>query len=236
MDVWTALAVAVGSYLLGSISISRLVARAVAPDVDLEDVRLVDAEGAEGAPLQTVGATTASVRLGPRVGCTVGLLDVVKGVVPVLLLQWIAPGRYYFLVAAVFVVVGHDWPVFHRFRGGGGIGPTYGGFLVVSPLGAVVSAVAGLVFGLFVVRDLVISFTSGLWFFLVWLIVFENDWPYIVYGVAMNAIFVVALIPDTRDYVRKKRAGQVEMGASLESIPMGRGLLRIMQFFGVRPR
>jgi hypothetical protein len=52
----------------------------------------------------------------------------------------------------------------------------------------------------------------------------------------MNVIFIIALIPDTRDYLRKKRAGQVEMDASLQSIPMGRGLLRIMQFFGVQPR
>ena len=139
----------------------------MAPDVDLEDVRLVDAEGAEGAPLQTVGATTASVRLGPRVGCTVGLLDVVKGVVPVLLLQWIAPGRYYFLVAAVFVVVGHDGPASAGSGAAAGSGSTYGGFLVVHPWGRLSGRGSGL--RLFVVRDLVISFTSGLWFFLVWL-------------------------------------------------------------------
>lgn len=236
MDVWVALGVALGSYLFGSISVSRLVAHIVAPEVDLEDVRLPDAEGRDGAPLQTVGATTASVKLGPRVGCTIGLLDVLKGVLPVLILERVAPDEYYFLVAAVFVVVGHDWPVFHGFRGGGGIGPTYGGFLVVSPLGAVVSALAGLVFGLFVVRDLLVSFTSGLWFFLLWLVLTGNGWPYVVYGVAINVVFVVALIPDTRDYLRKKRAGEVEMGASLDSIPMGRGLRRIMQFFGVQPR
>ena len=236
MEIWTLLAVALGSYLFGSISFSRLVARMVAPGVDLEDVRLPDADGGEGAPLQTVGATTASIKLGPRVGCTVGLLDILKGVVPVLILDRVAPGHYYFLVAAVFVVVGHNWPVFHHFRGGGGIGPTYGGFLVVSPLGAVISATAGLVFGLFVVRDLLVSYTSGLWFFLIWLILFEDGWPYIAYGVVMNVIFIVALVPDTRDYLRKKRAGQVAMDASLESIPMGRGLLRIMQAFGVQPR
>jgi glycerol-3-phosphate acyltransferase PlsY len=235
VDIWTAVAVAAGSYLLGSISIARLVTRAVAPEVDLEDVRVRDAEGGEGPPLHAVGATTASLRLGPRVGCTIGLLDILKGAVPVVLAEQRLPG-YYFLVAALFVVIGHDWPVFHRFRGGGGISPTYGGFLAITPLGALVSAVAGLFFGLFVVRDMLVAYMSGLWFFLLWLVVFEDGWPYVAYGVAINVIFIIALIPDTREHLRKRRAGQTELGASLDSFPMGRGLLRIMRSFGVRPR
>lgn len=236
MDIGIALAVVAGSYLFGSISFSRIVTRAVAPEVDLEDVRITGSDGSEGDRLRTIGATTASIKLGPRVGCTIGLLDVLKGALPVLLARLWAPDQYYYLLVAIFVVVGHNWPVFHRFRGGGGMGPTYGGFLVVSFVGTIASALAGLVFGLFVVRDILVAYTSGMWFFLLWLIVTTREWPVIAYGLAMNVIFVIAVIPDTRDYLRKKRAGEVELAASMESIPMGRGLRRIMERFHIEPR
>ena len=224
------------SYLFGSISFARIVSRLVAPDVDLNNVHLPKEDGSEGQLLQSVGATTASVKLGPRVGCTIGILDILKGVLPVLILKLLYPEQFYFLIASVFVVVGHNWPIYYRFRGGGGMSPTYGGFFVVDFIGTIVCALAGMVFGFFIIRDILIAYTSGLWFFLLWMILFKGDWQYIVYAVVMNIIFTIALIPDVKDYVRKKREGQVDMKAGMESFPMGRGMLKIMKFFGVKPK
>ena len=64
-----------------------------------------------------------------------------------------------------------------------------------------------MVFGFFIIRDILIAYTSGLWFFLLWMILFKGDWQYIVYAVVMNIVFTIALIPDVKDYVRKKREG-----------------------------
>jgi glycerol-3-phosphate acyltransferase PlsY len=190
----------------------------------------------EGERLRAVGATTASLELGPKAGCAIGLLDILKGTVPVLVFKLLYPGEYYFLVAAVFVVVGHNWPIYYRFKGGAGISPTYGGFFVVDFIGTVVSSTAGMIFGFFIVRDILIAYNSGLWFLLLWLIIFKGDWPYIVYGVVMNILFTVAILPDIKDHLRKKREGDVDMGAGMELFPMGRGMLKIMRFFGVNPR
>lgn len=228
--------VAALSYLFGSISFARLISRFLDPSVELENVHLPAADGSQGQRLKNVGATTASVKYGPRVGCTIGLLDILKGVVPVLVLRLLFPGSYYYLIAAVFVVVGHNWPVYYRFKGGGGISPTYGGFFVVDFPGTVVSAFAGLVFGFFIVRDIMIAYMSGLWFFLLWMIAFKADWAYILYGIVMNIIFMLATLPEAMEYFRKKRAGQVDMKASMETFPMGRGMLKIMKFFGTEPR
>ena len=235
-DIWILLAAVAMSYLIGSISVARLVSRLVAPDVDLEDVHLTRADGSKGQHLQSVGATTASIKLGPRVGCAIGILDILKGVLPVLAFKLLFPGQFFHLIAAVFVVVGHNWPIYYRFRGGGGMSPTYGGFFVVDFIGTLVSSVAGMIFGFFIIRDILIAYTSGLWFFLIWLIIFKGDWPHIVYGIVMNLIFTIALIPDVKDYIKKKRAGELDMGASMETFPMGRGMLKIMKFFKVEPR
>ena len=224
------------SYLIGCISFSRIVTRLLAPDADLENVKMPSTDGGEGSQLRNIGATTASIVLGPKAGCTIGLLDILKGVVPVLILRLIYPDEYYFLIAAIFVVVGHNWPIFFRFRGGGGISPTYGGFFVVDFIGTIVSAFAGMFLGFFIIKDILLAYTSGLWFMLLWLIIFKGDWPYIVYGIIMNVIFILGILPEIRDHLEKRRAGEIDMGASMETFPMGRGMLKIMKFFGAEPR
>lgn len=236
MNLEIALLVALLSYLFGAISFARLISRLVDPSADMENVHLPAGDGSQGQRLKHVGATTASVKYGPKVGCTIGLLDILKGSIPVLVLLLLYPDQYYHLIAAVFVVVGHNWPVYYGFKGGGGISPTYGGFFVVDFWGTIVSAFAGLVFGFYIVRDIMIAYMSGLWFFLLWLIIFKGDWAYILYGIIMNVIFVLALLPEAREHFRKKRAGEVDMAAGMETFPMGRGMLKIMKYLGTEPR
>jgi len=237
MQILVAVVIGIVSYLFGSISFSRIIARILAPDLDPENIRMPKVDGSDGQRLKTIGATTISIKLGPKVGCAIGMLDILKGVVPVLASRLLFPDQYYYLIAAVLVVVGHIWPIFYRFRGGGGISPTYGGFFVVDFLGTIVASFAGLILGFFVIRDILIAYTSGLWFMLVWLIIFKGDWPHIVYGIVINIIFSIAIIPDIREYLQKKKAGTLEdMEAGMETFPMGRGMLKIMRFFGVKPR
>jgi len=236
MDIGLAILSAILPYLVGSISFSRLVARLADPNFDLEDVHMTREDGTKGQRLTTVGATTASLKLGSKAGCAIGLLDILKGVVPVLVLKLLYPDQFYHLIAAVFVVLGHNWPAFYGFRGGAGVSATYGGFIVVDFFGTIISAFTGMIFGFFIVRDILVAYTSGFWFMLVWLIIFKGDWPHIVYGVLMNVLFTVALIPDVKEYVRKKREGTLDMRAGMESFPMGRGMIKIMRFFGTEPR
>jgi acyl-phosphate glycerol 3-phosphate acyltransferase len=236
MDINIAILSAVVAYLIGGISFSRIVTHLVAPDVDLENVHFPTANGGEGQRLRSVGATTASLELGPKAGCTIGILDILKAVVLVLALKLLYPGDYYHLIAAVFVVVGHNWPVYFRFKGGGGISPTYGGFFVVDFVGTIVSASAGMIFGFFVVREILIAYVSGLWFMLLWLIIFKGDWPHIVYGVVMNLVFTLAVLPDLKEQLGKRREGDYDMRAGLEMFPMGRGMLKIMRFFHIEPK
>ena len=62
-------------------------------------------------------------------------LDIFKGVAAVLLARALAPE---FLWAATFgVTLGHCYPLYFRFDGGGGIAPFNGAFITVSPLSAI---------------------------------------------------------------------------------------------------
>jgi len=162
MPLLIGLITAIISYLFGSISFSRIVARIIAPKLDTESIHMPRPDGTDGQELRTVGATTISIKLGPKVGCAIGLLDILKGFVPTIIVKLVYPDQEYYLIAAIFVVVGHIWPIFYKFRGGGGISPSYGGFFAVDLLGTIVSSLTGLIFGFFIVRDILIAYTSGL--------------------------------------------------------------------------
>ncbi|GAA4009210.1 glycerol-3-phosphate acyltransferase [Deinococcus rubellus] len=67
--------------------------------------------------------------LGPAL--TISALDILKGVLAAYLAVRFAPGWAW---AAMFlVIIGHCYPVFFRFNGGGGIAPMLGAMLVIAP-------------------------------------------------------------------------------------------------------
>ncbi|GAA2160470.1 glycerol-3-phosphate 1-O-acyltransferase PlsY [Pedococcus bigeumensis] len=94
------------------------------------------------------GATNAGRVLGARWGVVVGVVDVLKGLVPVLAAQQLL-GTTTALFVGLAVVLGHIWSPFLRGQGGKGVATSLGAILAVQPwfgLGMVV------VFGLLVWR------------------------------------------------------------------------------------
>jgi len=89
------------------------------------------------------GGSGSFRRLGPFWGVLVALLDGAKGAL-VAYLALPRPELLPYMAAAV--VAGHCWPVFFGFRGGGGIAPAIGFFLVYAPQKTLLT----LGFGLFV--------------------------------------------------------------------------------------
>jgi len=76
------------------------------------------------------GGSGSFRRLGPFWGVLVALLDGAKGA----LVAYLALSRPELLpYMAAAVVAGHCWPVFFGFKGGGGIAPALGFFLVYAP-------------------------------------------------------------------------------------------------------
>jgi glycerol-3-phosphate acyltransferase PlsY len=79
-----------------------------------------------------VGATNALRVLGKKTGLTVLALDIVKGLIPVMLLgNFIYPRAgmpldIVFVVLGMACIIGHSWPLFLGFKGGKGIATTLG--------------------------------------------------------------------------------------------------------------
>ena len=86
-----------------------------------------------------IGATNTLRVLGKKYGYSVFVADVLKGFLAVRIALWLArfdPSTGYFIgiLAAFFVVVGHSFPVWLRFRGGKGVAAAAGACLGLVPL------------------------------------------------------------------------------------------------------
>jgi glycerol-3-phosphate acyltransferase PlsY len=113
-----------GAYLMGGIPFSYLAGR-LTQGIDLRR---------HGSG--NLGASNTYRILGARVALVVLVLDVAKGLVPVLLAKaWDVGGEepYHALAAAVGAVLGHLFSPYLRFSGGKGIATSAGAFAGVAP-------------------------------------------------------------------------------------------------------
>jgi glycerol-3-phosphate acyltransferase PlsY len=223
------LAVAAG-YLLGSISFARVIGHFAAPGADLTEDTLISSTD-ENRPLRlhAVSASTLGNRTSPWVGASAGILDVLKVLLPALAFRfWADPAQPYFLLTAIAGMVGHIWPVYYRFRGGRGLSAAYGGFLAVDPLGALVTWLAGTLLGLLVIRDGMVTFIGWMWLMIPWLWFRTQDWRFAVFALVINILFVFAMIPEIKTYVRYRNEGiALSFEEGLQTTHMGKGLYKM---------
>lgn len=122
MHLGVELALTAGSYLLGGISPGYWLVRWRTG----RDVR----EQGSGA----TGATNAARLLGVGGFALTFILDVLKGALAVLAAQALDVSLAWTALAALAIVLGHVWPLQLGFRGGKGVAPLIGAWLVLAPL------------------------------------------------------------------------------------------------------
>jgi glycerol-3-phosphate acyltransferase PlsY len=109
------LLVIVVSYLLGSVSFSVLLAKLL-KGIDIRQY------GSGNA-----GATNTLRVLGKGPAILVLVLDVLKGIAAVWLGTWVGGwGTWVAALCGIAAIIGHNWPLYFRFRGGKGIATTIG--------------------------------------------------------------------------------------------------------------
>lgn len=228
---------AIVSYLLGSISFARIVSYFWTSGKDITEHEIPVDGTDESYKVISIGANSVSSLLGAKVGMIVSILDILKVFLPTLFFRLLYPEQTdLYLIAAVFGVVGHIWPIYHRFHGGSGFTAIMGGLLVIDWTALLVAPIVGLFLGMIVFRSMVVASLSWIWLLIPWLWWRTNgSLEHILYGIAVNILFVLAMIPEVQNIMKYKAKGKaIEYGmGSLKSNPMGRGMLKIAKFFKV---
>lgn len=182
--MWTVFtALLVGGYLLASIPFGLIIAQRA--------VRLDITHAGSG----NIGATNVAREVGVKWGALTLLADTLKGFLPVVL-------AHYFLdpsteihealkgMVGLSAVLGHQFPVYHRLRGGKGTATCLGVFLAISPVSCLYS---GVIFIILVVLwryvslgSIVAALTMPLWLYLV-----GHSSSVIALGVVMAALITL---------------------------------------------
>lgn len=147
--VFTFIIAAVVGYLTGSISGARMIGRRIGAG-DLSHSRVV-LDGT-GATVDTHGVSPSALqaRGGGRAGFAAGTIDILKALVPVLMARLIWPESPESVIVAGAALVGHVYPLYHRFVGGYGISPLLGGLVVLDWQAGVVAIAVFVLLGLLV--------------------------------------------------------------------------------------
>jgi glycerol-3-phosphate acyltransferase PlsY len=122
MDALRAVSLLLASYLIGSVSPAYILGRSMR-GIDLRDV---------GS--RNLGARNAARILGRPVGVAVWALDMAKGAATVLLSTRLGAPLPIAVACGAGAICGHNWPVFHGFRGGRGASTVMGATFALLPL------------------------------------------------------------------------------------------------------
>jgi glycerol-3-phosphate acyltransferase PlsY len=125
MNWYWYIAVALATYFIGSLSFGALIARL--NQVDIFTI-------GSGNP----GATNVKRTVGNIAGNLVFVLDFLKGLVPVLVIEKLRLLEGYLntrlaLLGLIGILLGHSFSIFHHFRGGKGISSAIGGLSAIMP-------------------------------------------------------------------------------------------------------
>ena len=121
----------VAAYVLGSIPFGKIIANQVA--------RINITQRGSG----NIGATNVARELGITWGIVTLLLDMLKGFVPVFIYaHYVSPGIGHeagLIAVGISALLGHQFSIFLKFRGGKGVATAVGVYLAISPLACLVS-------------------------------------------------------------------------------------------------
>ncbi|GKU79558.1 glycerol-3-phosphate 1-O-acyltransferase PlsY [Paenibacillus sp. L3-i20] len=117
-------------YLIGSISFSIVIAKWV-KGIDIRQ------HGSGNA-----GATNTLRILGKGPGIVVFLLDIAKGIAAIYVGHVLSNNEWIPVLCGIAVIIGHNWPIWFRFKGGKGIATAVG---VLASLALVPALCAGIV-------------------------------------------------------------------------------------------
>lgn len=196
-------------YLIGSISFSRIITRIVKPDVDLDQTRTHRSDTGEEGTISGIGAFTTSIALGGAYGGLVGLLDILKGFIPVLILQILYPGEIYGWIFSIFAVIGHNFPIYYGFNGGRGLSTMVGSLLVLDPLGLLAALILGMLISILINQP-----TTGLLLWMpvlaVWELLIHSDLVGAIYAILIMALFIIADLPELRTAMLYRKEGRLD--------------------------
>ncbi|HHU63830.1 MAG TPA: glycerol-3-phosphate 1-O-acyltransferase PlsY [Clostridiales bacterium] len=159
----------------------------------------------------SAGATNVFRVLGTKAGIITFISDFAKGAVASLVGLWLG-GVTGGIVCSIAVVLGHNWPLFLKFKGGKGIATTTGTIIVLNPVVGIIL----LGFGIVVIAlTRYVSLGSIMATAAYPVVVFALKFP-AEYKIHAVIICVLAILRHTSNIKRLKKGNERKLGVKTE--------------------
>ncbi len=168
--------VSIIAYLMGNIATAYLVSRAFGK-IDIRE------HGSGNS-----GSTNVFRVLGAKPAVIVFLGDVLKGTAAVLIGRYLG-GSYGEILAGIFVVAGHNWPILLGGKGGKGIATTIGLMLPIDPLMVVMILIVGIIV-IITTRYVSLASIVGVTIYPIAMIITQKPLEYIIFSLILSSVAI----------------------------------------------
>jgi len=187
------LAIFLISYIIGSIPFSYIIARLYKG----KDIRKLGTKN--------VGATNVISVVGLVPGLIALFFDILKGALTVYLTEKITGNLSVSLFAGLFTVIGHNWSIFLKFKGGKGIATAIGVLLLTSPLSVLILYLIVIPIIILITNDSFMSASMGFIILPLILWLLKRDIWWVIFGILLALIIVIRHLNELKTYFRGRR-------------------------------
>jgi glycerol-3-phosphate acyltransferase PlsY len=224
----------VTGYFIGSVSFARIVYFIVTKNKKIESFSEPVPHSEETFESDLVSATLVTKKIGARYGCMTSIADMLKVAVPTLVVELIFPSQPYYLLTALFGVIGHNLPIYYRFKGGRGESPILGILLVINWFGLILVNLAATFLG-FVTGSVLVVRWGGYVLMIFWFWYYFNDWRFALFMILINFFFWFSMRKDLSHFMelKKKKGMKFTEEDVSEFILMGKSLGRALDKYSL---
>lgn len=197
-------AFSITGYLIGSLSFARIITYLKTKSSEVKKVSRVVPGSDYLIESELISGTTVNYNLGKTWGLITSLLDMIKVGFPAWLVLHFIPEYPLYLVVSVSGIAGHNYPVFHKFKGGRGQSPLIGAMLAINWPGVFISVGASFIAG-FISGAVLVTAWSWMIFAIIWFAIYYHDVWHIAFIVMANALFWYSTRPEIMKYLKFRK-------------------------------
>jgi len=190
------------SYLLGSIPFAFILTK-IFKDIDLRKVGSGN-----------IGATNSFRHAGYKVGIPALILDILKGLIPVMLIADLTKTSLMSkdalrLLLGICSICGHNWTIFLNFKGGKGMATSFGVVIGLSIKNLILAKIILMEASIWVVIFVISGFVSlasivSAVLFPIFLVIFNLSYEYKIFGFIISAFAIYRHKSNIRRLLHKK--------------------------------
>lgn len=144
------------------------------------------------------GATNVWRTYGKIPGITTLTLDIIKGALPVFTAQLFFPQELgTAILCGMMAIIGHNWSIFLKGKGGKGVATSIGVFIALMPLNSIIAVIGFLLFFL-ITKHVSVGSIAGAVTLLVSTFIIKTSWPIRIVVVIAALMVLIKHIPNIK--------------------------------------